>query len=157
MLSSIYRCLQNAAGIAYIHCLMPILRLHAESCLKISIPELISGLSRDQTNSIPKSQCSSNAVLCVVAVNRHLTATICKLYLFIQILNYNAMLNHRCKCSYFMHQFTMTWLFSPLSKLGRAIYFADVFSLFFIFLTVNIRAPVAQNLIDQSSPKCHDW
>ena len=46
-------------------------------------------------------------------------------------------------------------LFSPLGKLaGRAIYFTDVF--FFIFLMVDFLAPVAQTLMEQSSPKFQD-
>jgi len=53
-------------------------------------------------------------------------------------------------------------LFSPLGKLaGRAIYFTDVFSLFFIlfyfFLMVDFLAIVAETLIEQSSPKFQDW
>ena len=53
--------------------------------------------------------------------------------------------------------------FSPLGKLaGRAIYFTDVFSLFFyfffiIFLMVDFLAIVAETLIEQSSPKFQDW
>jgi len=51
---------------------------------------------------------------------------------------------------------SLTHLFSPLGKLaGRAIYFADVFFfIFFIFfLMVDFLAPVAQTLMEQSSPK----
>jgi len=50
-------------------------------------------------------------------------------------------------------------LFSPLGKLaGRAIYFTDVFSLFYkFFLMVDFLAPVAQTLMEQSSPKFQDW
>ena len=52
--------------------------------------------------------------------------------------------------------------FSPLGKLaGRAIYFTDVFSLLFYFLKfslmVDFLAPVAQTLMEQSSPKFQDW
>jgi len=49
--------------------------------------------------------------------------------------------------------------FSPLGKLaGRAIYFTDVFSLFFFiyFLMVDFLANVAETLIEQSSPKFQD-
>jgi len=51
-------------------------------------------------------------------------------------------------------------LFSPLGKLaGRAIYFSDVFSLFYFyfFLMVDFLANVAETLIEQSSPKFQDW
>ena len=45
-------------------------------------------------------------------------------------------------------------IFSPLGKLsGRDIYFADVFSL---FLMVDFLAPVAQTLMERSSPKFQD-
>ena len=48
--------------------------------------------------------------------------------------------------------------FNPLGKLaGRAIYFTDVFSLFFLFfLMVDYLANVAETLIEQSSPKFQD-
>ena len=52
-----------------------------------------------------------------------------------------------------------TYLFSPLGKVaGRAIYFTDVFSLFFFyfFLMVDFLANVAETLIEQSSPKFQD-
>jgi len=52
-------------------------------------------------------------------------------------------------------------LFSLLGKLaGRAIYFADEFSLFFIFiffLMADFLDLIAQILMDQSSPKFQDW
>ena len=50
-------------------------------------------------------------------------------------------------------------LFSPLGKVaGRAIYFTDVFSIFFLFfLMVDFLALVAQTLMEQSSPKFQDW
>ena len=51
------------------------------------------------------------------------------------------------------------YYFSPLGKLaGRAIYFTDVFSLFFFifFLMVGFLANVAETLIEQSSPKFQD-
>jgi len=54
-------------------------------------------------------------------------------------------------------------LFSPLGKVaGRAIYFTDVFSIFFyfffiFFLMVDFLALVAQTLMEQSSPKFQDW
>jgi len=57
--------------------------------------------------------------------------------------------------------FLREMVFSPLGKLaGRAIYFTDVFSLFYffyIFLMVDFLAPVAQTLMEQSSPKFQDW
>ena len=50
------------------------------------------------------------------------------------------------------------FLFSLLGKLARrAIYFTNVFSLFFIFVMVDFLAPVAQTLMEQSSPKFQDW
>jgi len=50
-------------------------------------------------------------------------------------------------------------MFSPLGKLaGRAIYFTDVFSLFFyFFLVVTPGALLAQKPMDRSSPKFEDW
>jgi len=49
-------------------------------------------------------------------------------------------------------------LFSPLGKLaGKAIYFTDVFSLFYFFLMVDFLARVAQTLMEQSSQKFQDW
>jgi len=50
-------------------------------------------------------------------------------------------------------------LFSPLGKLAeRAIYFANVFfSIFLFILMVDILEPVAQNLMDWSSPKFQNW
>ena len=53
-------------------------------------------------------------------------------------------------------------LFSPLGKVaGRAIYFTDVFSIFFFyfyfFLMVDFLALVAQTLMEQSSPNFQDW
>jgi len=52
--------------------------------------------------------------------------------------------------------------FSPLGKVaGRAIYFTDVFSLFFIFfyffLVVAPGATLAQKPMVRSSPKFQDW
>jgi len=50
--------------------------------------------------------------------------------------------------------------FSLIGKLvGRDIYFADDFSLFFIcsFLMVDFGTPVSQKLMDRSSPKFQDW
>ena len=51
------------------------------------------------------------------------------------------------------------FLFSTLGKLaGRAIYFTDVFSLFFIFfLVVAPGATLAQKPMVRSSPKFQDW
>ena len=52
----------------------------------------------------------------------------------------------------------VTTFFSPLGKVaGRAIYFTDVFSLFFIFLEVAPGATLAQKPMDRSSPKFQDW
>jgi len=52
---------------------------------------------------------------------------------------------------------TQAEYFSPLGKLAdRAIYFVNVFSLFFYFLMVDFLDPVAQKLMDQSSPKFQD-
>jgi len=50
-------------------------------------------------------------------------------------------------------------LFSALGKVaGRAIYFTDVFSLFFKnFLVVAHGALLAQKPMDRSSPKFQDW
>jgi len=60
----------------------------------------------------------------------------------------------------FINKFAIK-LFSPLGKVaGRAIYFTDVFSLFFyfiFFLMVDFLANVAETLIEQSSPKFQDW
>jgi len=39
----------------------------------------------------------------------------------------------------------------------KAIYFTDVFSLFFIFLVVTPGATLAQKLMDRSSRKFRDW
>jgi len=46
---------------------------------------------------------------------------------------------------------------APLGKLAEtAIYFGNVFSLFFIFL-IDFLDPVAQHLMDRSLPKFQDW
>jgi len=85
--------------------------------------------------------------------------------------NYHPKASHHAK----LHLDVMTWVvslplfelfdflfFSPLGKVaGRAIYFTDVFSIFFLFfiffLMVDFLALVAQTLMEQSSPKFQDW
>jgi len=62
------------------------------------------------------------------------------------------------KC--YLHLFVFSFvLFSLLGKLaGRAIYFADVFSLILKKnLMVASGTPLAQKLMDRSSPKFQDW
>ena len=43
------------------------------------------------------------------------------------------------------------------ANLPEKLYFANVFSLLFISLMVDILDLVSQNLMDQSSPQCQDW
>jgi len=64
---------------------------------------------------------------------------------------------HRIK-AFWVQMIDLDLFFSPLGKLvGRAIYFTDVFSLFFIFLVVASGASLAQKPMDRSSPKFQDW
>ena len=71
----------------------------------------------------------------------------------------NATQQQRCGLTPNYYEY-LFFLFSPLGKVaGRAIYFTDVFSLFFFnfFLMVDFLANVAETLIEQSSPKFQDW
>ena len=69
-------------------------------------------------------------------------------------------MQYRKACSDILTSTLAAFLFSSHPKRERdqyrAIYFTDVFSIFF-FLMVDFVALVAQTLMEQSSPKFQDW